>query len=361
MVAAIVPWNMPQFLIAGKLAPALLAGCSIVIKPAAETAARRPAPGRDHRRDRPAPGRGQHPARRPRGRRAPRGPPRRRQGRRSPAPPRPAARSPPAAARTSSGSASSWAASRRPSCSTTPTRPRSPQGVKVAGLMNSGQACVAQTRVLVPAARQDEFVDAMAAMVEALVVGDPERPGHRDRAARQPAPAGAGPRLHRAGQRRRAPGSSSAAADAARRASTGAGTCARRCSPTSTTSMRDRPRGDLRAGPVGHPLRRRRRRRPHRQRLRLRALRLGLDRRRRPRPRRRPPHPHRVVRRQRALQHGSGRTVRRDEGERHRPRARPRGPRRLPRGQGHLRRTLRLTHHLTRTQHRPLHQGTRSP
>ena len=40
--------------------------------------------------------------------------------------------------------------------------------------MNSGQACVAQTRVLVPAARQDEFVDAMAAMVEALVVGDPE-------------------------------------------------------------------------------------------------------------------------------------------------------------------------------------------
>jgi acyl-CoA reductase-like NAD-dependent aldehyde dehydrogenase len=33
---------------------------------------------------------------------------------------------------------------------------------------------VAQTRVLVPAARQDEFVDAMAAMVEALVVGDPE-------------------------------------------------------------------------------------------------------------------------------------------------------------------------------------------
>ena len=81
VVAAIVPWNMPQFLIAGKLAPALLAGCSIVIKPAAETAARRPPPRRDHRRDRPAPGRGQHRARRPGGRRAPGGPPRRRQGR----------------------------------------------------------------------------------------------------------------------------------------------------------------------------------------------------------------------------------------------------------------------------------------
>ena len=37
VVAAIVPWNMPQFLVVGKLAPALLAGCPIVIKPAPET------------------------------------------------------------------------------------------------------------------------------------------------------------------------------------------------------------------------------------------------------------------------------------------------------------------------------------
>ena len=36
VVAAIVPWNMPQFLVVGKLAPALLAGCPIVIKPAPE-------------------------------------------------------------------------------------------------------------------------------------------------------------------------------------------------------------------------------------------------------------------------------------------------------------------------------------
>jgi acyl-CoA reductase-like NAD-dependent aldehyde dehydrogenase len=48
------------------------------------------------------------------------------------------------------------------------------QGVKVAGLMNNGQACVAQTRILVPMARRDEFLDALAAMVEGLVVGDPE-------------------------------------------------------------------------------------------------------------------------------------------------------------------------------------------
>jgi len=37
VVAAIVPWNVPLFLMVGKLAPALLAGCSIVIKPAPET------------------------------------------------------------------------------------------------------------------------------------------------------------------------------------------------------------------------------------------------------------------------------------------------------------------------------------
>lgn len=46
-------------------------------------------------------------------------------------------------------------------------------GVQVAGLMNGGQACVAQTRVLVPQRRGPEFVDALAAMVDGLVVGDP--------------------------------------------------------------------------------------------------------------------------------------------------------------------------------------------
>ena len=37
VVAAIVPWNMPQFLIATKLVPALLAGCCVVLKPAPES------------------------------------------------------------------------------------------------------------------------------------------------------------------------------------------------------------------------------------------------------------------------------------------------------------------------------------
>jgi acyl-CoA reductase-like NAD-dependent aldehyde dehydrogenase len=37
VVAAVVPWNMPQFLIVTKLVPALLAGCTVVVKPAEET------------------------------------------------------------------------------------------------------------------------------------------------------------------------------------------------------------------------------------------------------------------------------------------------------------------------------------
>ncbi|GAA4520593.1 aldehyde dehydrogenase [Nonomuraea ferruginea] len=37
VVAAVVPWNVPQFVTMTKVAPALLAGCAIVLKPAPET------------------------------------------------------------------------------------------------------------------------------------------------------------------------------------------------------------------------------------------------------------------------------------------------------------------------------------
>ena len=37
IVGAIVPWNMPQFLTIGKLVPALLAGCAVIVKPAPES------------------------------------------------------------------------------------------------------------------------------------------------------------------------------------------------------------------------------------------------------------------------------------------------------------------------------------
>ncbi len=45
--------------------------------------------------------------------------------------------------------------------------------LKMAGLMNNGQACVAQTRILVSERRHDEVVDALADMVSGLQVGDP--------------------------------------------------------------------------------------------------------------------------------------------------------------------------------------------
>ncbi|MGH3244138.1 MAG: aldehyde dehydrogenase [Spirillospora sp.] len=47
------------------------------------------------------------------------------------------------------------------------------EGFKLAALMNNGEACAAQTRVLASRRRYDEVADALAAMVGGLVVGDP--------------------------------------------------------------------------------------------------------------------------------------------------------------------------------------------
>jgi aldehyde dehydrogenase (NAD+) len=43
-------------------------------------------------------------------------------------------------------------------------------------MVNAGQVCAAQTRILVPAARHDEIVDAMSQATRALRVGDPTSP-----------------------------------------------------------------------------------------------------------------------------------------------------------------------------------------
>jgi acyl-CoA reductase-like NAD-dependent aldehyde dehydrogenase len=175
VVAAIVPWNMPQFLIAGKLGPALLAGCPIVLKPAAETpldalllaevvdeAGLPPGvvsvlPG----------GRevGEALVRHPgvdkvafTGSTA-------------------AGRQVAAAAGAGLKRVSLELGGKSAAIVLDDAEPGAvAQGVKLAALMNSGQACVAQTRVLVPASRQDEFVDALAAMVAETVVGDPTDP-----------------------------------------------------------------------------------------------------------------------------------------------------------------------------------------
>ncbi len=50
---------------------------------------------------------------------------------------------------------------------------RTVAGLRFASFMNSGQACAAQTRVLASQSSYDEVVDAMAAMADSLVVGDP--------------------------------------------------------------------------------------------------------------------------------------------------------------------------------------------
>ncbi|MEV5610411.1 aldehyde dehydrogenase [Streptomyces sp. NPDC052225] len=49
-------------------------------------------------------------------------------------------------------------------------------GVVPAAWMNNGQACVAQTRILLPRSRYDEFAEAFTAAASALVVGDPLDP-----------------------------------------------------------------------------------------------------------------------------------------------------------------------------------------
>jgi aldehyde dehydrogenase (NAD+) len=50
------------------------------------------------------------------------------------------------------------------------------EGLKFASLMNNGQACVAQTRILASRANYDDVVDALSAMVGGLAVGDPHDP-----------------------------------------------------------------------------------------------------------------------------------------------------------------------------------------
>ncbi|MEU5772795.1 aldehyde dehydrogenase [Streptomyces venezuelae] len=49
-------------------------------------------------------------------------------------------------------------------------------GVKFGSLLNNGQSCIAQTRILAPRSRYDEIVAAVAKLVESLQVGDPNDP-----------------------------------------------------------------------------------------------------------------------------------------------------------------------------------------
>ncbi|MDQ1520439.1 MAG: aldehyde dehydrogenase [Actinomycetota bacterium] len=175
VVAAIVPWNVPQFVTMSKLAPALLSGCTIVIKPAPETPLDAflmaellqeagipkgvvsvvPA-GREV---------GEHLVRH--------------------------------AGVDKVAFTGSTAAGRRIGAICGEQLKRvslelggksaaivlddadlaaTVEGLKFASFMNNGQACVAQTRILASRNRYDEVVDALAGMVSSLKVGDPSDP-----------------------------------------------------------------------------------------------------------------------------------------------------------------------------------------
>ncbi|GGS59156.1 aldehyde dehydrogenase [Planobispora rosea] len=175
VVAAVVPWNVPQFVIMIKLAPALVAGCTIVVKPAPETpldayllaemvkeagipdgVVNIVAAGREA---------GEHLVSHP--------------------------------GVDKVAFTGSTAAGRRIGsiCGEQLKRCTLELGGKsaaiilddcdlssatgflsIASLMNNGQACVAQTRILASRNRYDEVVDAVAAMVQGMPVGDPADP-----------------------------------------------------------------------------------------------------------------------------------------------------------------------------------------
>jgi aldehyde dehydrogenase (NAD+) len=173
VVGAIVPWNVPQFVIMSKLAPALIAGCTIVIKPSPETPLDAflmadllneagipkgvvsviPA-GREV---------GEHIVRHPgidkiafTGSTA--------AGRRI------ASICGEQLKRVSLELGGKSAAIILDDADLAATM----EGLKFASLMNNGQACVAQTRILASRGRYDEVVDALSGMVGALAVGDPQ-------------------------------------------------------------------------------------------------------------------------------------------------------------------------------------------
>ncbi|WP_406431342.1 aldehyde dehydrogenase [Streptomyces sp. NBC_00631] len=54
---------------------------------------------------------------------------------------------------------------------------RAVPGLKFASLLNNGESCIAQTRVLAPRGRYEEVVTALKDLVESLKVGDPADPG----------------------------------------------------------------------------------------------------------------------------------------------------------------------------------------
>jgi aldehyde dehydrogenase (NAD+) len=172
VVAAIVPWNVPQFVTMSKLAPALVAGCTVVLKPAPETpldayllaelleqagvpagVVNIVAAGREtgeHLVSHPGVDKVAFTGSTAAGRRI-------------------AAICGERLKRCSLELGGKSAAIICDDADLAATM----EGLKMASLMNNGQACAAQTRILAPRGRYAEVADALSAMVGGLAVGDP--------------------------------------------------------------------------------------------------------------------------------------------------------------------------------------------
>jgi acyl-CoA reductase-like NAD-dependent aldehyde dehydrogenase len=172
VVAAIVPWNMPQFLITTKLIPALLAGCAVILKPAPESplnalllAEMLAEIGLPDGVVSVLPGdasAGEYLVKHP------------------------AVDKVSFTGSTTAGKAVAAACAKDLKRVSLELGGKSAAivlddadpatvatGVRSASLSNSGQICNALTRILVPADSADEFTDALAAEMRAMVVGDP--------------------------------------------------------------------------------------------------------------------------------------------------------------------------------------------
>ncbi|MEU6738213.1 aldehyde dehydrogenase [Streptosporangium sandarakinum] len=175
VVAAVVPWNVPQFVIMIKLAPALVAGCTVVVKPAPETpldsyllaemvkeagipdgVVNIVAAGREageHLVSHPGVDKVAFTGSTAAGRRI-------------------AAICGEQLKRCTLELGGKSAAIILDDCDL----PSAMGFLSIATLMNNGQACVAQTRILASRNRYDEVVEAVAGMVRAMPVGDPADP-----------------------------------------------------------------------------------------------------------------------------------------------------------------------------------------
>ena len=174
VVGAIAPWNFPQALAMFKIAPALAAGCTVVLKPSPETAldsyvfadAAQEA-GLPRRRP-------QHRARRPRRRRGARLAPAGRQDRlhrvdRGRPQHRPGVRSadPPVTLELGGKSAAIFLEDGNVETFLA--------GLDNASFLNNSQTCTTQSRILIARSRYDEVVDAVANFADSYTARRPAR------------------------------------------------------------------------------------------------------------------------------------------------------------------------------------------